>query len=321
MITENDIAEMEFSNEVPRPLRPILSIVSPNYKYDPTRLLDKIIIETASFKDIESVEFVLIDDGSGNEELNAKITAKINEFKIAARYLVLTKNQGRSFARNRLIDYSNGQYILFLDSDMLPDSANFIAMWLDLINKTDPTIAYGGFTMIQASTDKKYALARALAGRSDCLNATERSLRGPIAVATSNLLVRRDVMQAIPFDCGFVGWGWEDVDWALRANEKNYAVAHVEIPATHLGLDVDEVILEKFAKAGPNFKHITTRHPDMHFLASTRTAMLASKLPFIKLAVKPIHFLATTKLLPLKIRALSARIYRAIWAAISLQIK
>ena len=318
MISSNaDVAI--FSNKTKRPKAPILSIVSPTYKYDPSELLDKLRNETSNNPSLNNIEIIMIDDGSKDTELVEKIKSKIMQFEVSATLIAMKINKGRSFARNRLIEYSRGGYLLFLDADMLPDSEDFIAKWLELIERTSPTIAYGGFTMVQASKDKKYALARELAGGSDCLNATERSLRGPIAVATSNLLVRRDVMQTIPFDCGFVGWGWEDVDWALRASEQNYAVSHVEIPATHLGLDEDKIILEKFAKAGPNFKHITERHPDMWHLTSAKTALLAAKLPMLRIFTKPTHFIATFKIVPTKLRAFAARIYRALWAAISLR--
>lgn len=312
-------SEIIISNKIARPKAPILSIVSPTFRYDPYLLLDKLKSETISNKNLANIEVIVIDDGSGDDALIEKIKSQLDGFNVSTTLIALETNKGRSFARNRLIEFSRGGHILFLDSDMLPDSDDFISKWLELIERTDPTIAYGGFTMLSASKDNKYALARALAQSSDCLSAAERSLRGPIAVATSNLLVRRDVMAAIPFDCGFVGWGWEDVDWALRASANNYAVAHVEIPATHLGLDEDKTILEKFAKAGPNFKHITSRHPEMQLLMSTKTAMLASKMPFLKLAVKPVYTIATNTIFPLKLRALSARIYRALWAAISIR--
>lgn len=318
-MTQSQTKETMYSNSIARPKSPILSIVSPTFRYDPSLLLEKLRLELENNKGISDIELIVIDDGSGDKDLIEAIKKQIMNFSISATLIALEENRGRSFARNRLIEYSAGRYILFLDSDMLPDSHDFIAKWLGLIENAEPTIAYGGFTTKQASNDKKYDLARALAQSSDCLNAAERSLRGPIAVATSNLLVRRDVMAAIPFDCGFVGWGWEDVDWALRASANNYAVSHVEISATHLGLDEDKIILDKFAKSGPNFKHITERHPEMRILKSAKTALFAAKMPFLRLFVSPIYFFATNKAFPLKFRVLCARIYRALWAAISLK--
>lgn len=308
-----------FTNNVAADENYKLSIVSPVYKNDPSALLIALKNEAAKLSNSAQIEIIIVDDGSNIVSLTALMRAQISEFTISARLYSFEKNNGRSFARNHLIQSARGEYLLFLDSDMLPDSPDFLKHWCEFIDKTAPTIAYGGFTMLQASKDAKFALARALASRIDCLNAKERTIRGPLAVATSNLLVRKDIMEHVPFDNGFVGWGWEDVDWALRANAADYAVVHVEIPATHLGLDEDKVILEKFARAGPNFRHITERHKEMELLSTTKIARLIAKVPFLKAIAKIIYKIATNVKFPLEIRSRCARLYRAIWAAISLK--
>lgn len=298
--------------------KPQLSIVMPVYKNDPSRLLLALAQEINLAKPTQNLELVVVDDGSAMPELSQSISAHINTINAPAKFISLTNNSGRANARNVLIANSSGDYLLFLDSDMLPDSQDFIANWLEFIKRTAPSIAYGGFSMLQANTAKEYDLARALAARIDCLNAEERTLRGPLAVATSNLLVRRDIMVAVPFDSDFVGWGWEDVDWALRANAANYSVVHIDIAATHLGIDMDKDLLLKFQKAGPNFRQITQRHPEMMGLESTKAARILSKIPVTFLA--PIsYWFATCRIWPTSMRAKAARFWRAIWAAISLR--
>ncbi len=298
-----------------------IAIVTPVYKNDPSPLLDAIVKELTTSEIKNDIEFVLIDDGSQDSSLSQILEEKIMAMPIAALFLQFKQNCGRSAARNALIENSVAPYILFLDSDMLPDCPNFIAKWRDFIDRTGPTIAYGGFSMRQASQEKKYALARELAGRIDCLNALERNERGPVAVATSNLLVRREIMQLVPFDNGFVGWGWEDVDWALRANAAKYAVVHFENAATHLGIDAAEVILHKFKNAAPNFRHITSRHPQMLYLGSTRLARWFSHIPLLTLFAPIAKWFALCEALPVKIRAAGARLWRIIWAANSLRSK
>lgn len=295
-----------------------LAIVTPVYKNDPSALLNSIENELRNADYRTQIEFILVDDGSNQKELSDKLKSHINTMPVSSMLIEFLENQGRSAARNALIENSIAPFILFLDSDMLPDCPKFILKWLEFIERTSPTIAYGGFSMLQAPKDKRYDLARELASRIDCLNAQERNERGPVAVATSNLLVRRDIMEKVPFDNGFVGWGWEDVDWAFRANAAKYAVVHFENPATHLGLDEAKVILEKFKNAGPNFKHITSRHPQMEHLGSTRLAQIFSKIPFLVKFAPFVGFIANWESLPLKIRAKAARFWRVIWAANSL---
>lgn len=308
-----------FSNSKTSKTKPKLSIVMPVYKNDPSRLLSALAQELKSSEISTNVEILILDDGSQMPELSQSIVTHINAINAPAKFIALANNRGRANARNILIENSSGDYLLFLDSDMLPDSDDFIAKWQGFIDRTAPSIAYGGFSMLQASKAPEYALARALAARIDCLDAQERTLRGPLAVATSNLLVRRDIMLAVPFDSDFVGWGWEDVDWALRANAANYSVVHVEIPATHLGIDLDKDLLAKFQKAGPNFRQIMQRHPEMLELDSTKAARFLAKLPALGLLARISYWFATCRIWPIKVRAKAARLWRAIWAAISLR--
>ena len=288
-----------------------LSIVTPFHKNDPALLLEILARQSIGL----SVELIIVDDGSGLEALTAQVMAAIDRFPAPAMLITLHTNQGRSAARNRLMRQARAPYILFLDSDMAPDADTFLQDWLNLIIKTQPTIAYGGFTTLQVPKQPELALARALAERSDCLDARARVRRGALAVATSNLLVRANIMREVSFDSDFTGWGWEDVDWALRAEAAGFAIAHVPIPATHMGLDTPDVLLEKFAKAGPNFRRIVARHPNMRTTQGSKLAKILGYLPFQSPIRYALRATALNQSMPITIRSRAARIWRALWAS------
>ena len=306
------------TNEIAIKQNPAISVVTPVYKNDPSPLLTRLLSEVTNGNFADSVELIVVNDGSGDIVLSEKIATFIKQFPIPAKYYDFAENNGRSFARNQLIKHSQGEYILFLDSDMLPDDDDFIGKWLGYLNEA-PEIAYGGYTIKQAPITKQNRLARALAAKSDCEPANIRAERGAQAVATSNLLVRRDIMEKVPFDCGFKGWGWEDTDWALRADEGGFKVTHVDITATHLGLDDADMLLEKLKKAGPNFKYILENHPQMANVKSAKLAIMLSKLPFLGLLAALTKQIATCQNAPDKIRSFSARLWRGIWAAYALK--
>jgi Glycosyl transferase family 2 len=293
-----------------------LSIVSPTWRHDPKALLDALAREAGSLP----VELVVIDDGSGDPVLAQSLRDQIEAFPAPARVILLTSNVGRSRARNRLIQEAQAEYLLFLDSDMLPDAPDFLAQWMDLLTKRGPDVAYGGFSVKQVPDLPKLRLARALALRMDCQNANARSMRGVMAVATSNLLVRASVLQQVPFDSGFSGWGWEDAEWAVRANAR-FGVIHVDIPATHMGLDPAEVILKKFAQAGPNFALAAQRHPQMLATQGSRVAVRLARLPkpLIHTLVPAFQTIALWEGLPIRMRSTFARLFRAAHAALGLK--
>jgi glycosyltransferase involved in cell wall biosynthesis len=303
--------ETIFTNGV-RAERPLeLSIATPFFRNDPSQLLDILSSQMTG----EAVELIVIDDGSQDPSVTAKVEATLQTLSVPASLITLHGNQGRSAARNRLIAAAKASVILFLDSDMAPDSPSFVSDWLRLARDPATEIAYGGFSTLQVPDCAALALAKMVAEKSDCSSASERQSRGALAIATSNLLVRKAILQDTPFDVGFSGWGWEDVDWALRAQSKGHAVLHVDIPATHLGLDDAATLLDKFAKAGPNFRRMVERHPSMAALPGTQLAQTLTRLPARPLIKAVLKAMVLSEAMPLAVRALGARLWRALWAA------
>lgn len=309
------MSETIFTNGLQATLPLALSVVTPFYRNDPSVLLEILSDQMAG----EAVELILVDDGSGDQAITDTLEAKLNALSVPASLITLHQNQGRSAARNRLIAEAKAPVILFLDSDMAPDAPSFVQDWLKIARDPTAEIAYGGFSTLQVPDCAALALAKMVAEKSDCASARERSEKGALAVATSNLMVRKTILDETPFDAGFSGWGWEDVDWALRADAKGYQVRHVDIPATHLGLDDAATLLDKFAKAGPNFRRMIDRHPAMAELTGTKLARILARVParsWIKIMLRA---LILSETLPLKLRAQGARLWRALWAADALR--
>jgi glycosyltransferase involved in cell wall biosynthesis len=305
------MSETIFTNglEAERPLD--LSIATPFFRNDPSQLLDILSNQMTG----EAVELIVVDDGSQDPLVTAKVEAILQNLSVPASLITLHGNQGRSAARNRLIAGAKAPVILFLDSDMAPDSQSFVSDWLKLARDPTTAIAYGGFSILQVPDCAALALAKMVAEKSDCSSASERQSRGALAVATSNLLVRKAILDDTPFDAGFSGWGWEDVDWALRAESKGHGVLHVDIPATHLGLDDAATLLDKFAKAGPNFRRMVERHPSMAALPGTKLAQTLTRLPARSWIKSVLKAMVLSEAIPLAVRALGARLWRALWAA------
>ena len=168
------------------------------------------------------------------DALRALLIRSIPQLKADPSKLAAFADRGRIAARA-------GSW-LFLDSDMKPDSPRFLQTWIELIARDDPAVAFGGFSLKQAPRDRRFAVHRALSGASECVRAAQRARTPEKYVYTSNLLVRRDVFAVESFDPGFTGWGWEDVEWAMRV-ARRFQVVHIDNPATHMGLDTVPVLV------------------------------------------------------------------------------
>lgn len=237
---------------------PIMSILTPCFRYDPTALTDALARQVDM--PTGAVEFILLDDGSQDPKLTTALEASIMALPFAGALIERSVNSGRAGARNRLSSFARARHWLMLDADMIPDRVDFLAQWLNEIAAHDPGVTFGGFSVVQARTDRETALHKYLAQRSDCHPAAERARHPTLSLATSNLLVRRDVLGRAAFDEGFTGWGWEDVEWAIRVSAFT-PVRHIDNSATHAGLDRVGTLLRKFTEAGPNYRRLCERHP------------------------------------------------------------
>ena len=286
-----------------------ISVLIPFLRDDPQQLLRQLDSEAPALSG--AVELILLDDGTADADLTTRLQATIDALHLPIRLITLATNEGRARGRNRLTTAARGEAYLFLDSDMRPDTAVFLQSWLRLVSDSAPAVAFGGFSLDQASNDARFAVHRALSGASECLPASQRALTPEKYVYTSNLLVRRDVFAAESFDPGFSGWGWEDVEWAMRVSRR-FPVVHIDNSATHMGLDTVEDLVRKFDQGAGNFARVVALHPAIvQTYPSYKAARALKRLPALPLARRLMKQAALTPALPIKARAFALRLYRA----------
>jgi glycosyltransferase involved in cell wall biosynthesis len=297
--------ESVLDNAAWREARPALSVLIPFKGDDPVRLLRSL---KAAAPD---VEIVLLDDGSGDDRLAARVADAVRAHPLPVRFLRLAANEGRAKGRNRLAAHARAGHLLFLDADMLPDSDRFLPTWLALARDANPAVAFGGFSLRQAPRRDDHALHRAMAATSDCLPAARRRLAPEKYVFTSNLLVRRDVFEAEGFDEGFQGWGWEDVEWAMRV-ARRHDIVHIDNTATHLGLDAAPAMAAKYEQSAANFARVAAAHRDIvSAYPSYRAARALKRLPLRRAWRPALKIAALIDIAPIGLRALAMRLYRA----------
>jgi len=291
------------------PARPRLSVLIPFFRDDPRDLLQALGAEAAGLAG--AVELVVLDDGSGSEALSAAVADAVTALSPPARFIALASNEGRAKGRNRLRGAARARHLLFLDADMLPDGPRFLAAYLALIAREDPAVAFGGFTLDRTPHDPERALHRALSLRGDCRPAAARQAEPAKSLCTSNLLVRAEVLDVEPFDEGFRGWGWEDVEWAIRVGRR-WPVLHLDNPASHLGLDTDAALVAKYEQSPANFARMSALHPDVASgFPVHRAARKLARLPAPRLWRPWLRRLALARGLPMLVRVAATKLYRA----------
>lgn len=293
------------------PAAPRLSVLVPFFRDNPAALIAAL---AASPIGAHQVELIAVDDGNRRADLAADVFDAMAHAPFACTLITREANSGRAIARNRLIARARGAHVLFLDADMALLDRWFLPRWLQLIDTENPAVAFGGFTVDPNPDDRDVALHAFISKRSDCRPAAHRARHPAQALATSNLLVRRDVLNAFAFDPGFRGWGYEDSEWAFRVASR-HAIRHIDNPLRHLGLDTTDALIAKYAGCGGNYWRLVNAHPE----AATDFAALRLARAIQRLGISPSGLGRTAawvardpaRLAPLAVRAAAIKLARA----------
>jgi glycosyltransferase involved in cell wall biosynthesis len=281
----------------------LLSVCIPVFKFDVVPLVDKLLQQAALCG--QGVEVLIVDDGSDDRSLIHGIRTRMDGSTVPVRLLILPANEGRARVRNHLIAASKGDYLLFLDCDMYPDSDDFLLRYLDFARTARSDIVVGGCSYAHLGRIPVWqALYYYHSKRTQCV-AAEARRRNPLRyVFTNNMLIRRSLLDRLTFDSGYEGWGYEDTDLAIRAARAGAVISHVENTATHLGLIDDAAVIGKYRNSVPNFVRLIRKFPREAwsfpiYRAATRLARLP--LPFERLSAR-LESLVRRRWLPVTLR-------------------
>lgn len=257
------------------------------------------------------IELIFADDGSADKSYALKLKEILKYQPVPALVCLENRNLGRSKIRNLLTNKSSGRFLLFLDSDVLPDYSDFICTYLDIIPQ-NPAVVYGGRSVLMwGRVPSELRLHWFFTKMREQVPARIRNRNPAFYFMSSNFLVRRDVMQSFPFSDEFRGWGWEDSDWAARVGER-FPIINIDNPASHMGLLKEIDLLKKYDQSVENFRFTLQRHSDM--LSGT---MLLRAIKFIQLSrsanlIKVIsRRLICTHRMPDSIRIVFLMLYKA----------
>lgn len=161
---------------------PLVSVIIPCYKQG--HFLSE-AIESVLNQTHPNNEIIVVDDGSPDDAA-----------LVASRYesvrLIRQENHGLSAARNRGIEESSGEFLVFLDSDdrLLPQA---IALGLRcLADRPESQMVFGRFRVINADGESSGALSR-LSGGELYPGLLARNCIGPLAP----VLFRREVFARV----------------------------------------------------------------------------------------------------------------------------
>ena len=133
----------------------LFSIVVPIYNAEST--IYKCINSLVNQK-FDDFEIILVDDGSSDDTFNKclKYSKDYSNIKV-----INQENNGVGSARNKGIDYADGDYILFIDSDDYIEK-NALSIYQNIVKLNNPDIIISGYrqTKIDTKAERIYSYSK-----------------------------------------------------------------------------------------------------------------------------------------------------------------
>ncbi len=129
----------------------LVTIVTP--MYNGSEFIQE-TIDTVLDQTYMNWEMIVIDDGSSDKGMGIEIVKKYMRNDSRIRLIVSKQNQGSSSARNKGIKAANGDFIAFLDSDDLWNSA-FLEKQLNFMNEKNAVFVFSSYKRIDEQTKKE----------------------------------------------------------------------------------------------------------------------------------------------------------------------
>lgn len=233
-----------------------LSILVPVYNWDVRALLEILHNQAEELPERYGIEIIAVDDGSDKKYDIRPFIAQLPLINYEKR----ESNEGRVAIRNHLISRAKGEFILLLDGDMLPDHETFLLNYIELAESGCDIIS-GGISYKQHTERKEnYSFYYYKSAKTEAISAKLRRRNPWRYVFTSNIVVRRTITESVPFDPRFTGYGFEDIEWALRLAD-SYGITHIDNCCSHMGVMSKRQTFSRMRDSIDNFALLLSLHP------------------------------------------------------------
>ncbi len=201
-------------------------------------------------------EVRLYDDGSQEHFLTANRSLK-NEPEV--QYRELPQNLGRAAIRNLMADESAGDYLFFVDCDMLMDKPDFIKTYWE--NRGEGVLC-GGHTYQEQKPENQYLLHWMYGREREIATAAERQEQSYTSFRSSNFFSSHAVFQQVRFKEELKTYGHEDTFFAYQLKAQKVPFRAIDNTLVHNGLEESERFIQKTKNALKNLMWLREQHPE-----------------------------------------------------------
>ena len=230
----------------------MLSVLIPSYDTNIVPLFEELHHQLTNSK--LDFEMICIDNASKSEKCVQN--QKVNDMENCC-YFENTTDVGRSAIRNQLASEAKGDWLLFLDDDVMPTNSDFITTYKSGMSSNNEVIS-GGLQYEDDSPQKgflryKYGIEH------EQIDVKTRSQDPYKFFLASNLLITKKVFDSIKFNEEITQYGYEDLLFSKDLESNNIPIQHIDNPVYHLGIDENAVFVEKSEHAIRNMQTLINK--------------------------------------------------------------
>jgi len=214
----------------------------------------------------EFYEIVIGDDGSSAEYREKYRSLEADNVKVISS----EKNIGRAAIRNRLALEAKGDFLIFIDADvMLPGTAEaYILKWLPFLNVA--RVICGGTLYHESAPGDPDKLLRWKYGKwREQKSAAERNKHPHSAFSTFNVLIERSVFDKIRFNEELKQYGHEDTLLGYQLKKAGIGILHIDNGLMHEGLESNRDFLNKTKLGIENLSKLYDKVTDKRSFSET----------------------------------------------------
>lgn len=220
----------------------MISILIPTYNYNVFPLVENLQKQSDGLN--IAYEILVLDDASTEKKIVEK-NSEINSMG-NCRFEVLPKNIGRSKIRNLLAEKAKFDWLLFLDADVLPKTANFMKEYTLVIEKHKCQVIYGGIVYQQEKPTDNKMLRWKYGKEREAKSVLDRQ-KDPYFIISQNLFIKKTTfLKANSFTENYYGL---DNFFSNQLKKMNAVVLHIYNPVIHFGLEENERFIKKALNA------------------------------------------------------------------------
>ena len=217
-----------------------ISLLIPVFDYDIIALVHS--MKDAMSKVPEFYEILIGDDGSSAEYRKKYSSLEAENVKVISS----KKNIGRAAIRNRLALEAKGDFLIFIDADvMLPGTAEaYMLKWLPFLNNS--RVICGGTLYHDSAPGDPDKLLRWKYGKwREQKSAAERNKHPHAGFSTFNVLIEKSVFSIIRFNEELKQYGHEDTLLGYQLKKAGINILHIDNGLMHEGLESNRDFLNK----------------------------------------------------------------------------